>query len=61
VRLIVAIAHTLGLKVTDEGVENGRQVASLMAKRCDLAQGFHFSKPLPSEAAGKFISTNPAW
>jgi diguanylate cyclase len=61
VRLIVAIAHTLGLKVTAEGVENSRQVANLMAKRCDLAQGFHFSKPLPSEAAGKFIATNPAW
>ena len=61
VRLIVAIAHTLGLKVTAEGVENGRQVANLMAKSCDLAQGFYFSKPLPSEAAGKFIATNPAW
>src|SRR5687768_4677140 len=30
VRLIVDFAHTLGLKVTAEGVENERQVASLM-------------------------------
>ena len=52
VRLIVDFAHTLGLKVTAEGVENDRQVASLTAMRCDLAQGFYFSKPLPSEAAG---------
>jgi EAL domain-containing protein (putative c-di-GMP-specific phosphodiesterase class I) len=45
VRLIVDFAHTLGLKVIAEGVENDRQVASLMAMRCDLAQGFYFSKP----------------
>jgi EAL domain-containing protein (putative c-di-GMP-specific phosphodiesterase class I) len=61
VRLIVDFAHTLGLKVTVEGVENDRQVASLMAKRFDLAQGFYFSKPLPSKAAEKFVATNPAW
>jgi EAL domain-containing protein (putative c-di-GMP-specific phosphodiesterase class I) len=38
----------LGLKVTADGVENERQVASLTAKNRDLAQGFHFSRPLPS-------------
>jgi EAL domain-containing protein (putative c-di-GMP-specific phosphodiesterase class I) len=61
VRLIVDFAHTLGLEVTAEGMENGQLVDSLTAMRCDLAQGFYFSKPLPSEAAGKFIATNPAW
>jgi diguanylate cyclase (GGDEF)-like protein len=57
VRLIVDFAHTLGLKVTAEGVENERQVASLTAMRCDLAQGFYFSRPLSSEAAGKLVAT----
>src|SRR5215203_4135039 len=38
VRLIVDFAHTLGLNVTAEGVENDRQVASLIVKRCDMAQ-----------------------
>jgi EAL domain-containing protein (putative c-di-GMP-specific phosphodiesterase class I) len=61
VRLIVDFAHTLGLKVTAEGVENERQVASLMAMRCDQAQGFYFSKPLPSEAARALVVTNPLW
>jgi diguanylate cyclase len=46
VRLIVDLAHTLGLKVIAEGVENDWQVASLMAIRCDLARGIYFSKPL---------------
>jgi predicted signal transduction protein with EAL and GGDEF domain len=53
VRLIVDFEHTLGLEVTAEGVENGQQVNSLTVMRCDLAQAFYFSKPLPSEAAGR--------
>jgi EAL domain-containing protein (putative c-di-GMP-specific phosphodiesterase class I) len=56
VRLIVDFAHTLGLKDTAEGVENGRQVASLTAVRCDLAQGFYFSKPLRNEAAERLMA-----
>ena len=52
VRLIVNFAHTLGLEVTAEGVENGQQVASLTAMSCDLAQGFYFSKPLPTRQRG---------
>lgn len=61
VRLIVDFAHTPGLKVTAEEVENDRQVSSLTAMGCDLAQGFYFSKPLPSEAARKLVTTNPLW
>ena len=61
VRLIVDFAHMLRLEVTAEGVENGLQVDSLVVMRCDLAQGFYFSKPLGGEAAGKFIATDPAW
>jgi hypothetical protein len=51
VRLIVDFAHTLGHALTAEGVENDRQVASLMAMSCDMVQGFHFSRPLGSEGA----------
>jgi EAL domain-containing protein (putative c-di-GMP-specific phosphodiesterase class I) len=59
VRLIVDFAHTLGLTVTAERVENNKQVASLTAVGCDLAQGFYFSKPLPNEAARAIAATNP--
>src|SRR5215210_6851819 len=61
VRLIVDFAHTLGLKVTAEGVENGRQVSSLTAMSCDQAQGFYFSKPLPAKSAGELVAANPLW
>ena len=59
VRLIVNFAHTLALKVTAGGVDNDRRVASLTSMRCDLAQGFFFSKPLPGETAGALVATNP--
>jgi EAL domain-containing protein (putative c-di-GMP-specific phosphodiesterase class I) len=61
VRFIVDFAQTLGFKVTAEGVENEPQMASLTAVRCDLAQGFYFSKPLRSEAAGELAATIPLW
>jgi EAL domain-containing protein (putative c-di-GMP-specific phosphodiesterase class I) len=61
VRLIVDFAHTLGLEVTAEGVENDRQVVSLTAITCDLTQGFYFSRPLPSEAARALVATSPSW
>ncbi len=57
--MVVDFAHTLGLEVTAEGVENERQVASLTAMRCDLAQGFYFSRPLSIEAARALVATNP--
>ena len=59
VRLIVDFAHTLGLEVTAEGVEDERQVTSLTAMNCDLAQGFYFSRPLGNEAARALVATNP--
>jgi two-component system, chemotaxis family, CheB/CheR fusion protein len=52
VRLIMDFAHTLGLTVTAEGVENDRQVESLRVMRCELAQGFYVSKLLGGEAVG---------
>jgi EAL domain-containing protein (putative c-di-GMP-specific phosphodiesterase class I) len=59
--LIVVFAHTLGPKVTVEGVERDRQVESLMAMRCEMVQGFYFSRPLPSEAAEALVATNSLW
>jgi len=48
-RAIVAMSHSLGLKVMAEGVENESQLELLAANRCDHFQGYHFSEPVAAE------------
>ena len=47
---VVGLAYTLGMKVIAEGVESGDQAEQLKEVGCDLAQGYHFAKPLPMPA-----------
>ena len=50
VQSIVQLGHALGLKVVAEGVETETGLDVLERLRCDVAQGYHFSRPLPVEA-----------
>lgn len=43
---ILALARTLKLKVIAEGVETEEQVKYLMDRKCDLLQGYYFSRPV---------------
>ncbi|MFP5256332.1 MAG: EAL domain-containing protein [Acidimicrobiia bacterium] len=45
---IVALAEALGLQVIAEGVETGAQLAELQRLGCHHAQGYLFSRPMPS-------------
>jgi EAL domain-containing protein (putative c-di-GMP-specific phosphodiesterase class I) len=47
VRSTIDLGHNMGLKVVAEGVENEAMLMRLKDLRCDLAQGFHLSRPLP--------------
>lgn len=55
VRLIVTLAHTLGMDVTAEGVENLEQIALLKSLGCEYGQGYFFAKPLDQKSATKFL------
>ncbi len=46
-RGIIALSHTLDLSVTAEGIESADQVEFLRTHKCDIIQGYYFSKPLP--------------
>ncbi len=47
VHTIIALAHTLGLKVIAEGIETEQQLEKLRCLGCELGQGYLFSRPLP--------------
>lgn len=49
VKGMIDMAHSMKLVTTAEGVENSEQMTFLRDMDCDRAQGFLFSKPLPSE------------
>jgi len=61
VRSIITLAHSLGKQVIAEGVETGEQLALLRSLGCDYGQGYFFSKPLETEAAGKLIADARTW
>jgi len=44
---IIALAHSLHLKLVAEGVETQEQLSLLESKECDFYQGYLFSRPLP--------------
>jgi diguanylate cyclase (GGDEF)-like protein/PAS domain S-box-containing protein len=48
VEAIIAMAHSLQLKVVAEGVETKEQFDFLRTLGCDQVQGYYFSKPIPS-------------
>jgi EAL domain-containing protein (putative c-di-GMP-specific phosphodiesterase class I) len=53
VRSVIAMAKSLSLAVTSEGIETNEQLTQLLALGCDKGQGFFFARPLPPEAFGR--------
>ena len=48
VTAIIAMAHSLNLKVIAEGIETKEQLKILCEKRCDFGQGYLIGKPMVS-------------
>ena len=57
VRTTIDLAHSLGLTMVAEGVETEAALAELARLGCDLAQGYHISKPLPADQLTSWLQT----
>lgn len=47
-RAVINLAHNLGIQVVAEGVETEEQLTFLKTHRCNLAQGYLISRPIPA-------------
>ncbi len=52
---IIAIARSLGLRVTAEGIETLEQLELLRLLGCDAAQGYLYAKPAPARMATRWL------
>lgn len=55
VKSIIGLAKNLNMKVIAEGIETEDEARTVRDLGCEQCQGFWFSKPLPLDAALKFI------
>ena len=59
VRMIITLAHELGVQVTAEGVETEEQLARLLVLGCDIGQGHLWSPALPFDEATALLARQP--
>lgn len=57
---IIAMAHSLGLKVIAEGVETEEQLDFLRELKCDQVQGYIFSEPIPEDEFAALLRSDMA-
>ncbi|WP_415758393.1 phosphodiesterase DibA [Pseudomonas sp. LT1P18] len=48
VRVIIALAQSMGMQVHAEGIEQVEQAGFLLEHGCDLGQGYWFGRPVPA-------------
>ena len=54
---VISMGRSLNLRVVAEGVETHEELTFLQAHRCNEAQGYYFSRPVPPEQFAKLIET----
>jgi EAL domain-containing protein (putative c-di-GMP-specific phosphodiesterase class I) len=59
VKAVVAMAHSLEIRVVAEGVETEEQRALLEALGCDAYQGNLFSRPVPADEFERLLREHP--
>ena len=58
VSTMIKLGKDLNLAVLAEGIETKEQLDWLMARGCDLGQGFYFARPLPLNELFKWLEKN---
>lgn len=58
VKAIINMAHSLGLSVIAEGVEEEAQTHFLQKQGCDFSQGYFYSRPIPEVEFEEWLKTN---
>ncbi|MDY0835490.1 phosphodiesterase DibA [Pseudomonas sp. SED1] len=48
VRVVIALAQSMGMQVHAEGIEQVDQARFLLEQQCDLGQGYWFGRPMPA-------------
>ncbi|HET6843629.1 MAG TPA: EAL domain-containing protein [Candidatus Angelobacter sp.] len=57
VNAVISMGRSLNLRVVAEGVETPQELSFLQAQRCDEAQGYHFSRPVPPQQFAILLNT----
>jgi diguanylate cyclase (GGDEF)-like protein len=57
VESVITMAHTLGKRVTAEGVESGGQLEFLRSRGCEAAQGFYLARPMSAAALTEILES----
>ncbi len=60
VRSTIQLGHSLKLRVVAEGIETPEHLEELADFGCDIAQGFHLSRPIPPDQIVAWIHANEA-
>lgn len=55
VAAIISMAHSLGMQVIAEGVEQREHMQTLLQMQCDHVQGYYISRPLPARKFEDFV------
>jgi diguanylate cyclase (GGDEF)-like protein len=56
VRATIDLGHNLGMTVVAEGVEDAGTATVLRELGCDVAQGYHYARPLPPDAFAEWAA-----
>jgi diguanylate cyclase (GGDEF)-like protein/PAS domain S-box-containing protein len=59
IEAVIILAGSLGLDTVAEGVEHADQAAALRDLHCQLAQGYHFSRPVTPDAISALLDAEP--